>query len=70
MMDRPYALEVWEDGKWVTWSTYVAEKNARDRLAQLTAKGHRARVTGPPPPAACPYCDESHPAPYDGRCLI
>lgn len=73
---RPYSLEVEEGGAWIRWSTYITRANAAARATILEGKGYTARVVGPPdeptaaPEPPCPLCDDAHPLPHDGTCLL
>jgi hypothetical protein len=68
---------------WRIWSTYQGRASAQDRALKLMRKGYDARVidtrTGEivyagtvagPSDDTCDFCDESHPAPHDGGCLL
>lgn len=68
--ERPWRLEVWDPGKekWEVWSTYVSEENAAERRDKLKSKGYDAQVTSVGP--ECDFCGDTHPAPYDGSCLL
>ena len=68
---------------WAVWSTTAREENALRIRDRLLTKGYQARVrnsqTGvisgeKEEPVAmsslCGHCDEIHPKPFDGSCLL